>query len=248
MASSRVIFNHNTIICDTKEDAILLAKATTLSLGEPVAIKYKDPDDATKVKVVIAIGTGHSENPVDIINAAIPSFHIGPTPPDDPAKLWIDTSGEAKTYDSADTVITKMMRIINTLTNRIERLEYAFSYGIECGTTSNISPPDNLATVPVNQNLPMTYEDLLKYDPEKTEDDYTGIAKATDVFHDKVIEWVSQTFPNLTHLSIKHDTAANIERYTPKNHEFIFDDTNKVLYLGYEGKKIRINYGSNQDL
>ena len=150
-------------------------------------------------------------------------IYIQSTEPDDKSGIWIDTS-ENKEYLSSNTVIQDLLKVINILQARVNKLEYALNCQMDSGDFTN------------NQfnyyNGSETEEP--NYGTSVEEDDAIQAANQDIALADspEPVEYKSYV-PNLKHLCIKAGTYADMIKnqndFLPK--ELLWCTDKQALYI-----------------
>lgn len=190
----------------------LISNALGLLKGELGVAIYQV---GREVKSLLGVGTGVNSSPVNIINdTGVKVVHVGNSnpPPGTPVWIWGGMS-ESVNPESDEN------KLLQQLYEKINRIEFAFQYGMDCGDTKFTSIVELDAVKPIAPGYNAN----------------GGSFNLTDTGTDEPT-WIGNFYPNVRHFIIKHDTAANLRNYRPKNYELVAStDTNK-LYMGIDGK------------
>lgn len=236
--STGPLLPRNDILYNSEEDAksAMLSNVLGLVYGEQGVCKYinRKSETESEVGVVIGIGTGDTNNPVILTTAVNPGYYVGMTAPTDKDKLWIDNRATGSSI-KVESVLSQLKPYLQSISSRLEKLEFAFDYGMDCGTTSNEPKIDAIP------EKPKSIEELLETDESDISSglDETGVDGNPSA-------WVNSLYPNVRRLCIKHDTSANLANYVPRDWELIGCDDLRCVYVGLNGKYLKIT-GVNDD-
>lgn len=130
-------------------------------------------------------------------------IYIQPTPPEDTGGIWIDTS-EEHDYNSSNTVIQDLLKVINILQQKVARLEYALDCQMDSGDFTNNQY--NVYNGADNEEPNYgTSEEEDNAEQEANKDIVLGDSPEPTEYNDYL--------PNLKHLCIKAGTYADMVKY-----------------------------------
>lgn len=232
------ILPRNDVVYQSKDEAVQAMKQNVLGLayGEQGICKYVDPSNPDVVGIIQGVGTGTASQPTVIINQEGTAYQRGMNPPTDESQWWIDTRMTGLSLDE-DSILQKIYGYIQNMNNRLEKIEYAFNFGMDCGDTK-FTVDDSLMSLSTVK--PKTIDEILDDEHVPSWDDYSGPAKLIEGKDGDPKAWVDQLYPNVRHFCIKHDTSENLANYVPRDWELIGCDDLKCVYIGYDGKYLKI--------